>query len=164
MADTPIVSISTVSGAFYSNPNNSGAFDTSQLSNAVFTQSFPVIDFNPPASAQVACSNSTGVDESLRPFTDVIPNSDGACSTQVAEGNGLQAGVNNPNCQNTPSSPCLFTFEAVFLANLNISAPGQVTFNFFSDDGWVLGLGSQSGNQPTYVSGEMSNPPSSTPV
>lgn len=155
MADPPTVTITTVAGTFYPNPNDSGAFDTSQLSNPAFTQSFPVIDFNPPSSAQVACSNATGVNEFSRPFTDVIPNPDGTCSTQVAQGNGQQAGTGS-----------LYQFEAVFQANLNISAPGQVTFNFFSDDGWTLGLGPQSGgaNQPTYVSGQLSNAPAASAV
>jgi hypothetical protein len=147
----PAVTIGSVAGTFYPNPNNSGAFDTSQLSTPSFNETFPVIDFNPPASAQVACSNSTGVDENTRPFTDVIPKPDGTCSTQVAG----QAGVNS-----------LFTFEAVFQTTLTISAPGQVTFNFFSDDGWVLGLGHQTGGsaQPTYSSGSLSDAPPSSAV
>jgi hypothetical protein len=152
----PSVTISTVAASFYGNPGNSGAFDPSQLSNPVFTQSFPRIDFNPPASAQVACSNSTGVDENTRPFTDVIPNGDAqTCSTRVAAGNGLEAGTGD-----------LTTFEAVMQAKLTVGSAAQVTFNFFSDDGWILGLGQREGGtiQPTYVSGQLSNPPPSSPV
>ena len=151
----PSVRVGTVAGTFYPNNNNSGAFDTSQLSTPAFTQSFPVIDFNPPSSAQVKCSNSTGVDENTRPFTDVIPNSDGSCSTLVAAGNGMQAGTGSLNM-----------FEAVFQSTLTVDSPAQVTFNFFSDDGWILGLGQQQRGtaQPTYVSGQLSNAPSTSPV
>lgn len=162
----PSVSIGTVSATFYPNPNNSPPFDSSQLSSPLFTLSSPVIDWNPTAAAQVSCSNSTGVNEETRPFTNVIPNPDGTCSTQVAQANGLQAGVNNPGCQNTPASPCLFTFEAVFEANLTVSAPAQVTLNLFSDDGWILGVGpgGGGGSQPAYISGELLNTPATTAV
>ena len=151
----PSVTVSNVAATVYPNPNNSGSFDTSQLSSPAFTQSFSVIDFNPPSSAQVVCSNSTGVDENTRPLTDVIPNPDGTCSTQVAAGNGVEAGTGGLN-----------TFEAVFQTNLTVDSAAQVTFNFFSDDGWILGLGKQQGRtaQPTYVSGELSNPPPMSPI
>jgi hypothetical protein len=66
-------------------PSNSGAFDTSQRSAQVFTETFPVIDFNPPSAAQVGCSNSTGINEGSRPLTNVIPNPDGTCSTSSIE-------------------------------------------------------------------------------
>jgi hypothetical protein len=145
-AAEPNVTISTVSSSFYENPSNSGAFDSAQLSSPpLFSQSFPVIDFNPPANAQVKCTNGTGVEPNTRPFTDVAPRPDGTCSTLPAtDGLFLQAGLG-----------VLFEFEAVFSANLTIDAPGQVTFNFFSDDGWVLGAGQQVNGtaQPTYVSG-----------
>jgi len=148
------VSIGAVNGAFYANPNNSGSLDLSNLVTPVFSQSFPVIDFDPPASAQVTCSNSTGIDENYRPFTDVIPNSDGTCSTSTVQGNGQQAGVGN-----------LFTFQAILTANLAVAAPGQVTFNLFSDDGWMLGVGPRQGGteQPSYVSGSFANPLPTTP-
>jgi hypothetical protein len=135
---------------FYPNPTGSGAFNPSVLSSSpAFTQLFPVIGFNPPSSAQT-CSNSTGVDVNTRPFFDVIPNPDGTCSVLGAAGNGFQAGTGT-----------LFTFEAVFTANLNVSSAGQFTFNVFSDDGFVLAIGPQGTNQPTRVSGPMVNPPPS---
>jgi hypothetical protein len=147
LASTPPVTISVVNGTFYANPSNSGGFDSSQLSSPVFAQQFPLVGFNPPTSAQ-PCTNSTGVDVNTRPFTDVIPNPDGSCSTLVAQGNGQQAG-----------SGTLFTFEAVFTGSLNVAAAGQVTFNVFSDDGFVLAIGPQGGNQPTQVSGPLLNAP-----
>jgi hypothetical protein len=154
LADNVPVSIATVHGAFYSNPNNSGALDLSNLVTPVFTQDFPVVDFNPPASAQVSCSNSTGINENSRPFTDVIPNADGTCGTSVAQGGGQQAGVGN-----------LFTFQAILTADLTVAASGQVTFNLYSDDGWMLGAGQRQGGteQPTYVSGSNVSPLPSTP-
>src|SRR5437868_13181500 len=100
-AGTIPVSITTAHGVFYSNPNNSGQLDLSNLVTPVFAQDFPVVDFNPPASAQVSCSNSTGINENSRPFTDVVPNADGTCSTIVGQGGGQQAGVGN-----------LFSFQA----------------------------------------------------
>ena len=85
----------------------------------------------------------------------MVPNPDGTCSTQVAAGNTLQAGTGT-----------LSSFEAVFTTNLTVDSAGQVTFDLFSDDGWILGLGQQAGGtaQPTYVSGQLSNPPSSSAV
>lgn len=154
----PQVSISSVRGAFYLNPNNSGALDPSYLTSPAFTQDFPVIDFNPPAAAQVGCSNVTGVDETTRPFTDVVPEPDGTCSTVVAQGGGAQAGTGD-----LPAG--LFAFQAVFTANLQVAQPGQVTFNLFSDDGWMLGAGPRQGGteQPAYIAGSDLNPLGSTP-
>lgn len=149
-ASAPIpVSIDNIKGAFYSNPNNSGAFDPSVLSGSAPSQSFPVIDFNPPTSAGIGCS--TTVNPNTRPFTDVVPNpgGGGTCST-VATGQG-----------GTPNNPV--NFQAVFTANLTIGAMGDVTFNFFSDDGWILSSGPEQASngsaQPKYSSGSLVNPP-----
>jgi hypothetical protein len=164
---TAPITIGQVTGDFYPNPGNGGSFDSSQLSSEVFQQQFPVVDFNPPTSAQVSCSNSTGVDENTRPFTDVVPNPDGTCSTLVAQGNGQQAGCSlssPPPC--APNTSNLVQFEAAFGATLTVAAAGQVTFNFFSDDGWILGIGQQVGGsaQPTYVSGSLYNAPATSPL
>jgi len=147
-----LFSVSAVSGTFYPNPNNSGSFDNAQLSSPVFTQQFPVVAFN---GYTQPCSNATGVTNTTRPFTDVIQNPDGSCSTLVAQGNGQQAGVGN-----------LYQFEASFLGSVTLPTPGQVTFTLYSDDGWILGFGPVSGGtaQPTYVSGALTNAPSATPV
>jgi YD repeat-containing protein len=145
-SSAPPVSIGTVQGSFFTNPTNSGGFNISPGTAPVFTEQFQTIDFNPPASAQVTCSNSTGVSEYTTPFADVIPQGDGTCAVQYAQGNGYQAGVGS-----------LASFEAVFTATLTVQAPGQVTFNFYSDDGWILSAGPNmlTGDQPTYVSGSM---------
>jgi len=153
----PPISIGTVSGSFYANSNHdNGLFDVSQGTAPLFTQTFPTIDFNPPANADVQqhCSTPTGVNEYSRPFTDVDPNRDGSCTNIVAQGNGLQAGVGT-----------LDAFEAVFTSTLTVNAPGQVTFNLYSDDGWVLSAGSDAaGDQPTYLSGSLASAPAQGPM
>lgn len=158
LAESVPVSIGAVHGSFFYNSNNSGQLDASFLMTPKFTQDFPVIDFNPPGSAQVGCSNSTGVNENTRPFTDVVPNPDGACSTTVAQGGGQQAGLGD-----LPAG--LFAFQATFTTMLRVAAQGQVTFNLFSDDGWMIGAGQRQGGteQPRYVSGSLLNPLDSTP-
>ena len=149
-AATP-VTIGNVQGTFYPNPANSGSFDPSVLmSSPTFTQQFPVIGFNPPAGT-LKCSNITSADVNAfsRPITDVVPNPDGTCSLLPAAANGFQAGTGT-----------LFNFQAVFTADLNVASAGQVTLDVSSDDGFVLGIGPQGGNQPTRISGIlMGNPP-----
>jgi len=138
---------------FFANPTNSGAIDPSVMSSApAFIQQFPVIGFNPPATA-MSCSNATGVDVFSRPIGDVVPNPDGTCSVVPAMADGLQAGTGT-----------LFNFQAVFTADLNVSSAGQLTLTVFSDDGFVLGIGAQGSNQPTRISGPMVNPPGNSVV
>jgi hypothetical protein len=162
IAATIPVSISSVHASFYSNPNNSGRLDLSNLATPVFTQDFPVVDFNPPSAAQVSCSNNTGINENSRPFTDVVPQPDGTCTTNPAQGLGGQFGLTVEQAGLND----LFTFQAIFTANLTVGAQGQVTFNLYSDDGWMLGAGQRQGGteQPSYVSGSMVNPLSSSPL
>jgi FHA domain-containing protein/Big-like domain-containing protein len=85
-----------------------------------------------------------------RPFTDVVPQPDGSCKTLVAQGNKLQAAVGD-----------MGNFQALFTGSFQVSAGGRLTFNFYSDDGWILSIGpSPSGaGQPSYVSGPMVNFP-----
>ncbi|MGI8553287.1 MAG: carboxypeptidase regulatory-like domain-containing protein [Dehalococcoidia bacterium] len=141
-----------VYGNFFGNPSNSGAFTANPSTPVVFSQVFPAIDFNPPAGA-VPCSNPTGVDEFTRPWTDVIPQSDGTCSLLMAQGNGQQAGVGQ-----------LFSMNAEFVGNIYVPAAGNVRFNFFSDDGWILSFGHNADQgQPAYVSGSLVHPPAMPP-
>jgi hypothetical protein len=127
----PPITVGTLQGAFYQNPNNSGSFDLTPGNSSgllAFTQSFSSVDFNPPASASILCSNGTGgVNETTRPFTDIVPNPDGTCAQVVAQGNGYQAG-STPGCSPSPGTLC--AFEAVFTGSLSVFGPGQVTFNF----------------------------------
>jgi hypothetical protein len=146
------ISISPVIGQFYQNPTNGGTFTATSNSTEIFLQTFPVINFNPP-SGTIPCSNNTGVGVSTRPFTDVVPQADGSCLTIPAQGNGQQAGVGT-----------LGNFQAVFSGSFAVSAATQVTFNIFSDDGWILSAGPNAdGAQPSYVSGPLVNPPSTGP-
>ncbi len=146
------ISISSVSGTFLPNPSDSGGFTAAPSTSVTFTQEFPVINFNPPAGA-VKCSNQTGVNTQTHPFTDVVPQPDGSCKTMVAKGSTQQAGAGD-----------MSSFQAVFTGSFLVTAPGRITFSLFSDDGWILSLGPNSGGaQPTYVSGPMLNFPKTGP-
>ncbi len=138
--------VSNVLAQFFPNPNDSGTFDINPSATPAFNQPFSTIDFNPPTNMQ-SCTNSTGVDENTRPFTNI--SADGTCATTIAQGNGQQAGLNN-----------LFSFEAVFIAALSVPQAGQMDMNIYADDGWILSIGKDSnGKQPTYVAGPMNNAP-----
>jgi hypothetical protein len=142
------VSISSVSSSFFFNPTDSGAFTASPSTAVTFTQDFPALNFNTP-DGTVKCSQPTGVNPGTQPFTDVIPQPDGTCKTMVAQGNKQQAAVGD-----------MRNFQAVFTGSFTVSAAGRVTFNVYSDDGWILSVGpNASGAQPGYVSGPMLNFP-----
>jgi hypothetical protein len=150
--DPPPLTISAVTGQFFKNPTNGGTFTATPATVEEFRQSFPVINFNPPTGT-IPCSNNTGVGIRTRPFTAVVPQLDGSCLTIIAQGNGKQAGVGT-----------LGNFQAVFRGSFGASGGGQVTFDFFSDDGWILSIGPNAdGAQPTYVSGPMVNAPVAGP-
>jgi hypothetical protein len=145
--DAPI-GISSVSGSFFPNPTDSGAFTASPSTAVTFTQDFPALNFNTPEGT-VKCSQPSGVSPSTQPFTDVIPQPDGTCKTIVAQGNKMQAAVGE-----------MRNFQAVFTGSFTVSAAGRITFNVYSDDGWILSIGpNASGAQPGYVSGPMLNFP-----
>ena len=146
------ITIGSVDGQFFANTSNSGAFVAQPGDPVAFTQSFPVINFN-PVTGTIPCTNPTGVGVTTRPFTDVVLQHDLSCITIPAQGNNKQAGLGD-----------LYNFQAVFMGTFTLSGPSQVTFNFFSDDGWILSVGpNATGHQPTYVSGTMVNPPSVGP-
>ena len=151
----PGVSLGWVYGTFYPNPNNNGGFDLSQLSHPAFSQRFQLLYFNPyDVYQQAACTNSPGVNDVTRPFTEVTQSPDGTCGTVPAQGNGFQAGVGSLN-----------TFEATFTAELTVAAAGEYTFYFRTDDGWIMGSGPKIGGtaQPTFVSGDLASAPPATP-
>ena len=51
-------------------------------------------------------------------------------------------------------------FQAVFTGAFQVAAAGRITFNVYSDDGWILSIGpNANGAQPGYVSGPMLNFP-----
>jgi uncharacterized repeat protein (TIGR01451 family) len=152
-ADTTRVAFgSALAGRFYSNPHDLGPFTATAATSPAFTSSFPVMAFN-PGSGLVSCTNATGVNPTTHPFTDVIPRLDGSCAVQAAAGSGLQAGVGS-----------LASFQAAFTGTLAASGPGDVTLSLSSDDGFILGLGSGPGGQPTRNSGPLVNTPATTPL
>lgn len=138
------VATSTVFARFFTF-DSSGSFDALPTSTPVFTQFFPTVDFNPPAGT--IPGNTSGVGESTHPWTDVVTDVNGNfVGTIVAQGNGYQAGVGS-----------LTNFQVVFTGTLTVPAAGNVSFNFYTDDGFILGIGGGA----TRVSGAMTNPPAS---
>lgn len=136
------VSTTTILGRFFTS-DDSGAFDTPATATPAFSQLFPTINFNPPAGT--VPGNTSGVSIITRPFTDITTDLNGNFTgTIVAQGNGLQAGVGT-----------LFWFDAVFTSTLTVASAGDVVLNFFSDDGFVFGVGGGA----TRVSGPMVNAP-----
>jgi hypothetical protein len=148
----PLV-LGPVAANFFASPYTASSFEPTSQSTPLFSQSFPTILFNAP-SDQVSCSGGDGgVSPSTVPFTDVVPEPNGSCSTVVAEGNGLQAGVGS-----------MVSFATEFSTTLTVGGAGVVELDLTSDDGWVLGMGGDaSGAVPSYVSGPMVNPPAATP-
>ena len=142
---TPIqqVSTTTIWGRFFTT-DGSGVFHTSPSQPPAFDQAFPTIDFNPPAGT--IPGNTSGVGVFTRPFTDIATDLNGNFTGAiVAQGNGYQAGVGT-----------LSNFSAVFTGRFVAAAAGDVTFNFFSDDGFIFSVGGGA----TRVSGPLVNVPS----
>ncbi|HXU86966.1 MAG TPA: RHS repeat-associated core domain-containing protein [Verrucomicrobiae bacterium] len=138
------VSIGTVHGNFYTN-TGVAHFTATPASTPVFGQDFPTIDFNPPAGTVL--NNISAVGPSTRPFTDLTTDINGNYTGSiVAEGNGHQAGVAD-----------LTHFDAVFGGNFVVTQASDVTFNVFSDAGFILGVGGGA----TRVNGAFENPPAS---
>ncbi|PKO04434.1 MAG: hypothetical protein CVU41_16860 [Chloroflexi bacterium HGW-Chloroflexi-3] len=143
---TPVetVTTSTIWGRFFT-ADNSGVFKTSPTATPVFGQAFPSINFNPPSGT--VPGNTSGVNEWSRPFTNVTMNLTGTyAGTISAQGNGYQAGAGS-----------LYNFAAVFTGEFTIAEAGTVIYDFYSDDGFIFGIG----NGATRVSGPWSNAPSS---
>ena len=125
--------------------DGSGQFHATPAQTPAFSQYFPTIDFNPPAGT--IPGNTSGVGVNTRPFSDVTTDLAGNYTGRiVAEGNGYQAGVG-----------ALFTMNAVFTGEFTVAAAGDQTFDFYSDDGFIFGIG----NGATRVSGALRNPPAS---
>jgi len=138
------ISTNTVYGRFFFS-DGSATFDTPQTAMPAFSQFFPTINFNPPSGTIPGMPAGVGVN--TRPFTDVTTDLNGNFTgTMVAQGNGLQAGVG-----------ALSNFQAVFTGTLTIATAGNITFGIYSDDAFILGIGSGA----TRVSGPMWNVPSS---
>jgi RHS repeat-associated protein/uncharacterized repeat protein (TIGR01451 family) len=142
---TPIVPVSTtaITGTFFA--GGSGPFTHHPGDVPAFSQQFPTINFNPPFGTIPHTPPGYNIGVETRPFTDVTTDPQGNYSGfVVAQGDGHQAGSGD-----------LFDFDAYFTANFVIAEPGDVTFNFYSDDGFIFGVG----NGATRVSGSIANPP-----
>ena len=143
---SPVQTVSTtpVLGRFYF-CDGQGTFNTPPTQEPCFSQYFPTINFN-PADGTVP-GNTSGVGVTTHPFTDVTTDLNGNYTgTIVPSGNGFTAGLGP-----------LFNFSAVFTGTFTVAKPGDITFYFFSDDGFVFG----AGNGASYVSGNYENPPAS---
>ena len=143
----PVAPIATseIHGQFFTADINDLTFLATPASTPVFAQDFPTVDFNPVAGA--VANNRSGINEFSRPFTDITTDLAGNYTGSiVAAGNGAQAGVNSMNA-----------FDAVFTGTYAVTAAGNQTFNYLSDDGWMLGIGGGA----TRVSGPSVNAPAS---
>ncbi|HEX3130445.1 MAG TPA: Ig-like domain-containing protein, partial [Thermoanaerobaculia bacterium] len=143
---TPVqkVSTTTVRGRFFTAPNN-GAFTATPTMTPVFEQFFPTINFNPPSGT--VPGNTSGVNELTRPMYNVTTDLNGNFTgTILARGNGATLGTN-----------FMTNFNAVFTGTFTVATAGNITFNFYSDDGFIFGIG----NGATRVSGALFNPPTS---
>jgi RHS repeat-associated protein/uncharacterized repeat protein (TIGR01451 family) len=143
---TPVqnVSTSTIFARFFPS-DGSGGFNTPPTATPAFTQEFPTIDFNPPAGT--IPGNNSGIGVNTRPFIDVTTDLNGNFTGSIiAQGNGVQAGLGT-----------LFTFQAVFTSTFTVASAGDVVLSFFSDDGFILGIGGGA----TRVSGPLLNVPPS---
>lgn len=149
------VAITTTWGQFFYGDGD-GLFETEydpmNPPTPVFTQAFPTINFNPEAGTIPGIP--AGLNPGTTPFTNVTTDLSGNYTGSiVAQGNGYQAGI----------AP-LSSFDAVFTGELVIAEAGTVTFRFFTDDGYIFGVGpSTSGSQqPQRVesgSSPLFNPP-----
>jgi YD repeat-containing protein len=129
------VSSSTIYGQFFLS-DGSGAFDTPVAAKPVFTQWFPTLNFNPPSGT--VPGNTSTVDVNTRPFTDITTDQNGVFTGTIpAQGNGFQAGVGT-----------LYTFQAVFTGTYTVAGPADVTFEFFTDDGFIMGIGGGATSVP----------------
>ena len=124
------ISTTTVQGNFYQESTSTGSFVATPASTPDFGQSFPTINFDPPAGTVNGMPASL-VNPTTRPFTDVTTDALGNFNgTLIAQGNGFQAGKGLET-----------GFDAVFTANFVVDKPADVTFNIVADDGFMLGIG-----------------------
>ncbi len=122
-------------------------FTSTPASSPVFSMNVPTIDFNPPAGT--IPHNPTQIGVFTRPMfditTDVAGNFTGAIELKGLDSSGVlhEAGIND-----------LFQFDMVLTGTFTIGASGNLTFNFFSDDGFFFGV-----QGATRVAGPLLNPP-----
>jgi uncharacterized repeat protein (TIGR01451 family) len=144
---SPIAPIgtTTLDGRFFTESTSATTFVAKPGDVPTFGQTFPNLAFNPSAAALP--HNLTGVSPSTHPFTDVTTDLMGnGVGAIVAQGNGKQAGGTG-----------MTSFDAVFTADFVVAKPGDVTFRFDYDAGFLFGVGGGASR----VSGSYENPPAS---
>lgn len=143
----PIAPIGTtaVDGRFFTEPTGATTFVAKPGDVPTFGQTFPNLAFNPSAAALP--HNLTGVGTGTHPFTDVTTDlmGNGVGAIQ-AQGNGKQAG-----------GAGMTSFDAVFTADFVVAKPGDVTFRFDYDAGFLFGVGGGASR----VNGSYENTPAS---
>lgn len=127
---TPAQQVSTVTVfARFFNSDGSGDFNTLPSQAPAFTEIVPTINFNPPGGTVPGAPG--GFNEWTRPMVDVTTDPNGNYTGSItAQGNGYAAGTG-----------ALFSFNAVFTSEFVVAAAGDITFNFYSDDGFLIGVG-----------------------
>ena len=130
-------------GRFFTEPTTAATFVAQPSDTPTFGQSFPNLAFGPSSAAMR--HNLTGIGPSTHPFTDVTTDLMGnGVGAIVAQGNGQQAG-----------SGTMTSFDAVFTADFVVAKPGDVTFQFDYDAGFLFGVGGGASR----VSGAYENAP-----
>ncbi len=153
LVPTQAISTSGANAQFFIG-NGGCQFNITLGTTPAFTMTVPNINFNPPSGL---IPGNTTINTSTRPFTLVTTDQNGNFTGTIpAQGNGYQAGVGT-----------MSTFQAVFTGSFTVAAAGNVSFNIYTDDGFLLGIGGGA----TRVSGPFTNiPPSgltaftSTPI
>ena len=139
------VTLGSVSGRFFHSAADATRFTAQPSDIPVFSQSFPAIDFNPPAGV---LPGAAGADPTTRPFTDVLVGPDAKpAGTLPAAVRDHAAGTGD-----------LSSFQAVFSGVMDVSKAGPMTLSVISDDGFVLGV-----EGATRVSGPLDGAPTTTP-
>ncbi len=139
------VTLGSVSGRFFSSAADATRFTAQPTDIPVFSQSFPAIDFNPPAGV---LPGAAGADPTTRPFTDVLVGPD-------AKPAGTLAAAVRDHAAGTGD---LSSFQAVFSGVMDVSKAGPMTLSVIADDGFVLGV-----EGATRGSGPLDGAPSATP-
>lgn len=162
--NAPQIFITSQEARFFYNNEDACAFIVTTATPPAFVEptKFPVISFNPQDSTGISQGCSAPVPGlNTRPLTDLWHQSTPSpCATQPAQDQlratpTLQAGVG-----------ALASFHGLFTGQLYVPTAGDVTFNQYVDDAWVLGIGPKvggSGEQPFYVSGTFNPPPPPPP-
>jgi hypothetical protein len=124
-----------------------GAFDltATTATTAVFSVTLPSIDLNPP---QGTVGNFMTDLTNQRPMVAVTTDVNSSYTGQIVlQGNGQQAGLNMLN-----------EFDMVLEGTLIVRQAGVVELDFYSDDGFIIGIGNGA---TSTTSSTLSNPPAS---